>query len=284
MADYPTLNHKYDIPKWDDSNPKSESNISKIICGTKYFDLTIADKIVRCANELTCRRYLNEIKFTHMSTLCTIEPEEVKKIYDAIDPIEIGIDFFSERNRVIDKLKKLKLARPYCKMNIEIGETIDDHLRNIALDCKNNEQNALKIIDEIFEILSVLEKNHFVHSDLKQSNFLMKVVDGEETIVLNDFDASFVLPERQDWRIPDCSKNEDAWHTLPAPEIYKKEEKKCRIGYFTDVYTAGLISYELLNEGSFPEPIKKVYDKCEAKRNPESKIQKKFLNYLIPQN
>lgn len=266
MSDAPTLNNKAEVfGKWDMSNPKW---INGILCGTKTFDLTDKNEREKCANEIVCRKYLNDKNFSYITRTGGYSSDAFKDDKKLPSCDDIQKDFDSAVKKADSILSNLDEV--FFEIYIEIETKAVNDIREIPKNYLKHEENILNKITEIFELVSNMKDINFVHGDLKPENFLFKIVEGKAKIILNDFDVSYVLP-------PDRRYKETCLgSTYPAPELVKVNKKP---GYWTDVFVAGTMAYELLNNGKLPDGFEEIYLKYKkSKSEHDTEIAFKELN------
>ncbi len=273
MADTTTNTGNKPIWYYDKDNPII---VGSQKCGKKIFNINNDTQRLNAANEIVCRKYLEDINFTHISELKGFEPSAFQEVYNTISSEKIKNNFRYEVGEIDRKLDTLRKTSSELILVIENCETVNNYFNNISEDHINNDDKVIKIIKELFNLVTQMERNYFVHGDLKPQNLLLKKINGKITLVLNDFDSSYVLPGGNLYLKPEPKSYKYVRYTLPAPEIFKKHVK---IGYWTDVFVAGLISYQLLNDGLLPEQIQNIFDHSDEKI--ESMGQEQAQKYLV---
>lgn len=223
-------------PTWEDINKK---------LGKKIYNINDEEQIDSCINELVVRHYLELLNFVNVTKLDKIEPETIKKYIDGtyndteyirnkFEDVKYDIEEFI-RNNNINKVE----------LYIERGQDVVAYQIH-KISNSNDRNDALKMVREIFSLVHTMHANFIVHSDLKPHNLMYCTRNGNDTLVLNDFDTSFVLPPKLPSRTID--KPALSIH-FAAPEQF---DSPGNIGYATDVYSVALISYLTLNQGVHP--------------------------------
>lgn len=206
---------------------------------------------LRCANELIARKYLEEKGITCVTKLLKIEPETVATLVNSFQAHEILNNF----NNIKDIIQKFFEDNSITEISIYIEKGIDNVENKFFIKSNVNITDAEKTINDIFDILHIIHYNSIVHGDIKPDNFVFCIRDGIENLVLNDFDTTFVL---RNGYISHQVDNPRLSYFYAAPEqfrAFKNNNNKSNnnIGYATDVFSAGLISYRLLNQGVHPD-------------------------------
>lgn len=244
---------------WDDSNPFVE-NQKKY--GRKTF---ITEKIAKyCANEIVCRIYLNNIGFSYIAYIGRIivdsdnvgdpnsKTQELNEYINETLNAEDIKNYFEDKCQDIEKkIKELDCHKII--IFIEIGDDTIDSFNNLASEYNNNKEEINLHIKNLFKILNELHNNNFVHADLKPENFLYAERNGKRTILLNDFDTSFIIKPENTYGY----NHSYASPPYTAPELLGMFNKK--ISYKTDIFMVGLICYQLLNENKLPRQIREAF-------------------------
>lgn len=222
-------------------------------CGTKEYDVTDRNEIQNCARECVVRAFLEQKKMAqYVSKLEKIEPADFYNYLQKIPVKDIQDKFFyicQEVEQYLWDNKKYETVTLY----IEKGdaERIVQAIHNNAFN--EDESKIESMIYDIFTVVNALHKVGVVHADIKPENFLYCRRGNEDILVLNDFDTSFVLPPEEKC----ISLNKPAEQILgitpryAAPEQFGVPEYK--IGHATDVFSASLIAYTMLNGGKHPK-------------------------------
>lgn len=225
-------------------------------CGTKEYSRKY---IKQCTRELVVRAYLEMMNASQCIT--TLEKIEPQKLYEYIkentSAEEIRNDFFNICEKVEQYIIREKITFPV-RLTIEKGKEFE---------C--NTDNAEDTISEIFSALKALHSIGVVHVDIKPQNLLFAERLGKETIVLNDFDNSIILPGG----VESVSINKPGQIRITprfaAPEQY---ESLKNIGFATDIFSGAVVAYMLLNDNKHPY----------AETNDENKIKKIFNKWTPP--
>ena len=228
---------------WNDDPIKKNG----VICGRKTFDISDSSERRLCANELLCRQFLKDKKSTFITNLVVIEPESVQALLDEIDTDKVRCDFWGERDRLD---KALRTVSGNVTLFIELGTSDTKALfKDYALDYSHHEAEILSIIRRLFEMVSVMQKIGFVNTDIKADNLIYSERDNEPSLIMNDFDTSFILNTDKGIRFKAIDKHP---FTEPAPELVGWHTEN-RVGNWTDMFIAGILAYRLLNNFDYPE-------------------------------
>lgn len=252
---------------WDDTDPIV--NLGKRY-GKKIFYTKQIAKF--CANEIICRTYLKIIGFRYIADTKDIEVYSEKDEKEAAktteltnylknltDENDIKNNFDDIRDNLENTIKELQCEKII--IYIEIGDDIKNNFNIIAENYENNKDEINSHIKEVFEMLKALHNLNFLHLDIKPGNFLYAKRDGKTSILFNDFDTSFILNPKS------MSCYTDSYGSPPysAPEMlgcfYGDFEKK--VDYKTDIFMAGLICYQLLNDNMLPQKIQEYKGKLD---------------------
>lgn len=110
-----------------------------------------------------------------------------------------------------------------------------------------NEQETIKILKEIIEILVFVHDNNCVHRDIKPANIMRRRED--EKLVLIDFGAVKKIVSEINTAI-NLSQNENDLPTVIGTPPYAPSEQlnteKPIIGYFNDIHAVGIIGIKAL--------------------------------------
>ena len=185
-----------------------------------------------------------------------------------------GIDAEEFYHEIAEKAKKeIVMMSKLQEMNAENVVNIKDHkmiengiqriiyIRMELLDSLENNRNIIlkqkdKIVDSVVKLgidictaLSNCEKLSIIHRDIKPSNIF---VDKNGTYKLGDFGVS-----KQEIDKTRGMMTQQGTPMYEAPEVYRGDNYDHTI----DVYSLGLVMYEMLNQGRlpyYPLPPKKV--------------------------
>lgn len=209
-----------------------------IKCGTKEYDKT---KIQNCSRELVVRAYLEKRNASqYVTKLEKIEPQELYDYIKTIPADRIQNDFFSVCEDLENYMKTIKFP---VRLTIEKGREIN---------C--NTAEAENMVSEIISALKALHSIGVIHLDIKLQNLLLIERVGAETIVLNDFDTSIILPDGV--KSISINKPNQMLGLTPrfaAPEQYKINYGKCaELGTAADIFSWAVIAYTLLNDNKHP--------------------------------
>ena len=185
-----------------------------------------------------------------------------------------GIDAEEFYHEIAEKAKKeIVMMSKLQEMNAENVVNIKDHkmiengiqriiyIRMELLDSLENNRNIIlkqkdKIVDSVVKLgidictaLSNCEKLSIIHRDIKPSNIF---VDKNGTYKLGDFGVS-----KQEIDKTRGMMTQQGTPMYEAPEVYRRK----KYDHTIDVYSLGLVMYEMLNQGRlpyYPLPPKKV--------------------------
>lgn len=222
-------------------------------CGTKTYNNLRnrdSDELFYCIRETVVRIFL---KGTNTEQFVTkLEAVRPQKFYDYLLKIpleDIQNKFFEvcsdvQRYIISEKIETVELL-------IEKGEaTVRDVVTNEAFN--TDKQKVESMIQDIFSVLNKLHRVGVVHADIKPENFLFCKRAKIKTLVLNDFDTSFMIPENSTYiNLSDKSDIIKATPRYAAPEQYGVGGYI--IGFHTDVFSASMIAYTMLNGNKHPE-------------------------------
>lgn len=236
------------MPTWDNE----PIFINGTQCGTKTYNLADKEQIANCSRECVVRMFLrqkNTLQF--VAHLEAIEPQSFYNHLLTISAERIQREFFTVCSEVETYLKNIKKTAGTVKLFIEQGEaTVKNAVYNNAFNLR--EHQIEDMINDIFSVLNELHRTGVVHADIKPDNFLYCMRANVKTLVLNDFDTSFVIPENQSYiQLTQPRKQMlGLTYRYAAPEQYGLYEYK--ISPKTDVFSAAIVAYIMLNGKSHP--------------------------------
>lgn len=217
----------------------------------------------RCAAELLCRTYLTNGKFYMITTkTLSIEPQVLQDYLNTFTNNDIQQNF---NNLFIELKEYLHTHCDSVLITIEEARPIDIYQQH---QIANNESERHLFVRRLFEILQIIHDNNLVHRDIKIDNLMYVTRNNRETLVLNDWDASFILQNE----FPEGLRDVLPLLTLiyAAPEQISRENKQ--IGRHTDIWQAGMVAYYLYNNCHFPPS----YQKIDFERNNNTKEKQKI--------
>lgn len=212
---------------------------------TKTFDFD-DDKnyIERCAYELLVRTFMKKNNFEVTTKTLSVYPEHLQEKLNTYDPSEIQMEF----TRLVDEIKyyitdTIIARNDRVEINIERAEPVSvSRLHEIA----ESDELRKKFAKRLFEILSICHRSNIIHRDIKLENLVYVRRNGEDVIVLNDWDASFILQSDTD--------GTNAFLNMATPLYASPEQVNGeKIGKKTDIWQAGMVLYFLYNNLEFPE-------------------------------
>ncbi len=127
----------------------------------------------------------------------------------------------------------LKDGRPYVVMEYTEGQTITEYCNVIKADI--NTRISLFIL--LCDALQHAHRNLIIHRDIKPDNIL---VNDKGTLKLLDFGIAKIIPEISD------KKNQTKMHALTPSYASPEQFMGKAISVSTDVYSLGVVLYELL--------------------------------------
>lgn len=202
-------------------------------------------KIDRNIAELLCRTYLKKKNFDGITTKTeSITPSELQNYLDDLNADDIQQNFNNVSDNLRDFIHKMEEEG---FIEIEHGNSIStENLYELAE--KENEDKRQEFVKRLFELLAEIHRSGLVHRDIKIENLMFVTRNGKRVVVLNDWDASFILENNE---------TEGCRYLAPlaTPEYASPEQvskKNERIGKHTDVWQAGMVAYYLYNNRKFP--------------------------------
>lgn len=260
-----------DRQTWDDKTKAVDFDK----CGTKTYTMSKdrdVDQTPNCAREVMVRTFLEYKNMSqYVTKLKTIEPDNFFNYILEFSVEDIQNKFFN----VCEKVEKYIRDNGFetITLYIEKGddERVTEAISEAISDMSNgNESKARNMINDIFTIIDKLHSIGVVHGDIKHGNFIYCHRGNEEVLLLNDFDNSYILPIGKNY-ITINKLNQILGVTVryAAPEQYGVPEYA--IGHATDVFSASMIAYTMLNGSQHP----KEYDVLTEDRQYET-MQKVF--------
>lgn len=210
----------------------------------KTFDWTEDEyNLDRCTAEVICRTYICKKKLHGITTkTIDIEPKELNQKLNELNADWVQQNFIT----VFNDIKKY-IEKNFDNVLIEIEEAKEvstERLHEIA----DDETEREEFINKLFEILAIIHKNNLVHRDIKIENLMYVTRNDVESLVLNDWDASFILQNDMTTGMK---------YVLPlATFMYAAPEQldaQMKVGMYTDIWQAGMVAYYLHNGCKFPE-------------------------------
>lgn len=261
----------------------NDENLAKVANNGKYiktFDWTSSKYAIdRCAAELLCRIYLKKGNFDGITTRTEqIQPANLEEYLDGLNNISIQTDFKNQLNNV----KKFIIDKKINEVSILVEEATKIgaiKLNEIAGD----DNQRKKFVKRLFEILSIIHESKLVHRDIKIDNLMYVTRFGTDTLVLNDWDASFFVGNE----LPEGLKKEDILPLMTleyaAPEQVD-DELDGVIGMHTDIWQAGIVSYYIYNNCNFPALYNEIDFKEDEKARQKNRIQMNEIFSILKEN
>lgn len=222
-------------------------------CGTKKYNVKDRNEIPNCVRECVVRTFLEKKNMSqYIAKLEKVEPTCFFDYLKTLKVEDIQNKFFDVCTEVAQHIWNNRNTFEEIKLYIEKGdaERVISAVSNNAFN--TDESQAENMIHDIFTVINQIHSVGVIHADIKPENFLYCKRGNKEILVLNDFNTSFVLP---------CNTNSillNATNQIvgitpryAAPEQFGVPE--CKIGHATDVFSASLIAYTMLNGGRHPK-------------------------------
>ena len=123
----------------------------------------------------------------------------------------------------------------------------------------SNQENKADVISQITSALNFLHDNYFLHLDLTPNNILIKIVNGFPKALLSDFSLSCkTLNLKLESESPKISVYYRPYENLKGSNIYTNK---------SDLWSLGIIIYEIINDIIFEEQISNIF--VDSEYNPE---------------
>lgn len=120
-------------------------------------------------------------------------------------------------------------------IRMELLTSLNEHLKNHSL----SEKEVIKLGMDMCRALQLCEKKNVVHRDIKPANIF---ISGDGDYKLGDFGIARTM-----YRTVSAMSIKGTPNYM-APEIYKGQE----YGHSADIYSLGLVLYQLMNGGRLP--------------------------------
>lgn len=200
------------------------------------YNFTKKDKIFSSENTMVYKIKQGDQNLAIKRICNNIDIENYIQILNEVDVLNL---YFEKKDLNIVKYHGYFQDNEYFYL---VFDYIESDLSKLILNHQLNEKEKVEILNKILKTMIKLHDVEIIHRDLKPSNIL---VDKDLNIYITDFGMS----RMKDFKV---TKSHEVTKTKNGTHFFKPCELVCKglFGEFTDVFSFGVLMFELFNEKS----------------------------------